>query len=156
MEQETTRGSEPKGVVVSSSEEQELEDLRAKCKAQERRIEFLESFLTQRLETTKSNYDKLKPYFESQKAKVMELFFAKFPCRLDYDQIIEQFRARHPQIPVTNLPRRVKELVSEQRLVSSYDQERKKVVFRLQVFPDTDDRKNQHDSMANLKSPEER
>ena len=33
MTQETTRGSEPKGVIVSSSEEQELEDLRQRNKA---------------------------------------------------------------------------------------------------------------------------
>jgi hypothetical protein len=158
MEQETTRGSEPKAVVVSSDPQRQLleqiEDLKRKLEGKDRRIVYLESFLNQKLETTKSNYEKLRPYFDSVKAKVMELFFAKFPCRLDYDEIIELFRERHPEISVAHLPRRIKEMCREGRLCSSYDEGRKKTVFYLKLFPDIDDRKNQHGSMANLKSPD--
>ena len=143
-------------ILVSSDPQRQLleqiEDLKRRLEGKDRRIAYLETFLTQRLETTKSNYEKLKPYFDSQKEKIMQVFFAKFPCRLDYDQIIESFRARHPEISIAHLPRRIKEMCQEGRLCRSYDEERKKVVFHLDLFPD--DRKNQHAETTNQKSPE--
>jgi len=136
---ETTSESEAEAVVSSDpTRQQEIEDLRRRLEAKDRKIAYLESFLNQKLETTRKNYQDLKPYFDSQKDKIMQLFFKNFPCRLDYDQIIELFQKKHPQIPVTNLPRRIKEMVQEQRLVSSYDQERGKVIFHLKLFPQDD------------------
>jgi len=146
------QSSEPKAVVVSSSEEQELEDLRAKCKAQQKRIEFLESFLSQKLEATRRSYAEMKPYFDSQKEKIMNLFFNCFPARLSYDDIIQKFRRKYPMISTAHLPRRIKEMCQEGRLCRSYDEERKKVVFHLDLFPD--DRENQHAETTNQKSPE--
>jgi hypothetical protein len=119
----------------------ELEDLRRKNKALEKRIKFLESFLVQKFEVTKKNYEDLKPYFEGQKNMVMQLFFEDHLQRLTYEEVLEKFRARHPQVSIVHLPRRLKEMVQEQRLVSCFDQERGRVVFHLKLFP-LDDKVN--------------
>ena len=143
-------------ILVSSDPQRQLreqiEDLKRKLESKDRKIAYLTSFLSERLETTKSNYEKLKPYFDGMKNKLMDLFFEDHLRRYTYEEIIEKFRARYPTIPTTHLPRRLKEMVQQQKLVSFYDQERGRVVFHLKLFPDGDDRKN----MASLKSPEER
>ena len=133
--QETTREeSEPKAVM--SSDQQELQDLRAKCEAQQRRLKFLESFLSQKLETTKSDYERLKPYFDGLKNWIMEIFFDDFPSRLSAEDVTEKFIAKHPRVNVSNLQRRIYELHDDGRLCRSYDEVRKRVVFYLCLFPD--------------------
>jgi hypothetical protein len=96
----------------------------------------------------------MQPYFDSMKAKVMDLFFEDYFQRLTYDEILEKFKARHPQISLTNLPRRIKELVAEQRLVSAYDQGRGRVIFHLKLLPipEVDDKRN----VESLKNSEEK
>jgi len=153
MTQETTRGSEPKILVSSDPQRQlleQIEDLKRKLEGKDRKIAYLENLLSERLEITKKSYEDLKPYFEGMKAKLMDLFFEDHLRRYTYEEIIEKFRARYPTIPTTHLPRRLKEMVQEQKLVSFYDQERGRVVFHLKLFPDTRRQDNSIGSMANL------
>jgi len=114
----------------------EVQDLKRKIEAQEKRIAELEALLSVRFEKTKTDYQRLKPFFDSQKNRVMQLFYDNFPCRLSYDQIVELYRQRHPQGSTVHLARRIKEMVQEKRLVSSYDPQTKRVVFHLCLFPD--------------------
>jgi hypothetical protein len=143
MMQETTgEESESKAVVSSDpTRQQEIEDLKRRLEAQDRRIKFLESLLAERFEVIKKNYTDLQPYFNSMKDKIMQLFFEDYFQRLTYEEIIELFQKKHPRISVSNLPRRVKELCEEKRLISCYDQERKRTIFHLRLMP-LDDKMN--------------
>jgi DNA repair exonuclease SbcCD ATPase subunit len=121
----------------------ELQDLRQRNKALEKKVRYLERLLSERFEKTRTDYEKLKPYFDSMKSKVMDIFFDNFPARLNYDQLIELFRARHPQISTAHLPRRIKEMCQEGRLSRSYDEETGKVVFHLKLMPIDDTKKRE-------------
>jgi len=134
----------------------ELEDLRARNKALEKKVQFFESLLSQKLEATRRSYAEMKPYFDSQKKQIMELFFENFPQRLSHQDIIDQFSARYPAVSTANLGRRVRELCEDKRLCSYYDQGRELTVFFLKLLPEGDDRKNQHGDTASLKSPEDK
>ena len=99
----------------------ELQDLRARNKALERRVKHLEFILAQRSKITKNRYRELQKHFESMKAKIMKIFLENIGCGLSYSQIYQQFRLRYPYIPCQNLNRRIRELTAEEKLWTTPD-----------------------------------
>jgi len=96
----------------------ELQDLQAKITALKRRIQFLEWRLKQREETTRKDFALLKPYFESMRQKIMEIFYEEIPVTqgLSHPEIQEFYAKRHPGSSTTDCPRRVRELVDQDKL----------------------------------------
>jgi len=89
----------------------QLKERDALIAAQKRRIEFLETRLAQRSEETKSDFQRLKPFFGSIQKKILEMFHDLSPERgLTMPELQEEFSARFPNIAVTNVPWRVFEL----------------------------------------------
>jgi hypothetical protein len=132
----------------------ELTDLRARNKALEKRVQLLEARIEQRYEITVTDYQKLLPYLESMRAKVLQLFFSVPPATgLTHQMIQEEFKLRFPMIKTVDLPRRTRELVKEGKLYSRQEEDGTK--FYLKLLPDTDDKKNEHAETTNQKSPED-
>ena len=84
----------------------------------EKRIEFLTWRLEQRERATKKDFEALKPYFESIKVKILAIFQEEIPVTtgLTHLEIQTIFAEKYPLIKTTDLSRRVRELVSENRL----------------------------------------
>jgi len=101
----------------------ELEDLRARNKALQRKIAFLEDRLSQRQVETQKDYERLKPYFDSIKDKIMQIFLNDVPVTdgLSHGELQQRFSEKYPDVSITDLPRRVRELVNDDRLWRAED-----------------------------------
>ena len=115
-----------------------VSSLSAENKALRTRVSFLESVLHERVEVTKKKgYQELKHFFDSQRAKVFQIFLddAEFAATSGFahEEIIREFTKKYPAIPTTNIPRRVRELVEQKRLWAAIDRASGKVVFRLKL-----------------------
>jgi len=94
-----------------------VEDCRRQNEALKRRVSFLEWRLEQRNEETTKDFHAMQPFFESMKAKIL-LIFHDLPLSmgLSHQEIQDQFAKLYPMIDITNVPRRVRELVNEGKL----------------------------------------
>jgi hypothetical protein len=96
---------------------EQLKQKDALINAQKRRIEFLEGRLAQRAEVTKKDFSKLQPYIESMQKRILQMFHSLNPeIGLTMPELQEEFSLRFPNISITNVPRRVFELVEQKRL----------------------------------------
>jgi len=85
--------------------------------AQKRRIEFLESRLAQRSEETHKDFQKLQPYIESMQRRILEMYHSLPAERgLTMPEVQKEFSLRFPNIPATHVPRRVYELIDQEKL----------------------------------------
>lgn len=127
-----------------------VEDLRQQNAALRRKVEHLEERLEQRFEVTVKNYQKLLPYLENMRAKVLQIFFELPPASgLTHEEIQEEFKAKFPMLNVTNIPRRTYELVEQRKLYSRQEEGRTKYYLRL--LPDLPtDRKETHGQAPEL------
>ena len=90
--------------------------------------------MIQRNVVTQRSYDKLKPVFESQKKKILQLFHELGGGHgLTHEEIASEFRRQYPKISTVNLNRRTRELVFEGMLWSSPDPETGKATFCLKL-----------------------
>lgn len=110
------------------------DDDKARIQTLRLRIAFLEQRLEQRSEKTKKDLKKLMPYFKTMRKKIMKIF-VDMPTSvgLTHQEIIEEFRSRFPKVNTAHVPRRVCELVSDERKLWSKTDEKGKVRFYLRL-----------------------
>jgi len=100
-----------------------MQDLKAQRDALKKRVEFLEERLTQRYEETRKDFQRLQPYLENMRAKILQVFVELPPTiELCHEEIIEEFKAKYPMLSTANVPRRVRELVEQGKLWSHKDE----------------------------------
>lgn len=99
-----------------------LNDEKARVRYLRDRIAFLESRLQQRTEKTVSHYQKLQPYLKSMRDKAFSIFLElPYDVGLLYEEFLIEFEKKYPDLPVKNLPRRLRELAVEGKLWSKQD-----------------------------------
>ena len=104
------------------NQQKEIEDLKNRLGAKDRRIAYLETILNQRVKRTTNMYEKLKPCFESMKGKILKIFLDSPAYGFSYNEIYQEFHQRYPAMPLQNLNRRIRELTRGGFLWSSPDQ----------------------------------
>lgn len=152
MEQQTTRDSLP---AVSGSPDQSLgallsliEDLRKQVLAKQRRIDFLEHVLAQRIELTENRYSEKRKCFDRVCDMVYQVFLRNPARGFSYDEFDQEFRVHFPNVPTGHLGRRLRDLRDQERLWSDVDPETREVRFWLRLQDDTE---IEHGERANLK-----
>jgi len=112
-----------------------VSDLRKQLEARQRRIDHLEFVLAERFKQTENRYRELQGYFETVRGMVMKIFLENGAgLGLDYDDIVAEFQRRFPKVSVTNLQRRIRELVQQGRLWTCPDRESGKQRFYLKLL----------------------
>ena len=108
--------------LYKSDSEDELADLRARILAKDRRISFLEQENTELRQTVKTLQERLSQRFqrtvrsfssddfEGLRGQVVKIFLDRPEDSFSMDEIVAEFRRRYPNVPATNIPRRVCEL----------------------------------------------
>lgn len=98
--------AEQKGVFALL---EDLAELRARNKALEKRIQFLEQRLEQRYVETKKEYDPCR--FDNMRDMVLKVFLDS-PATTEYTmaEVCEEFRAKYPHVNAANVNRRTLEL----------------------------------------------
>jgi hypothetical protein len=141
LEEQTTLKPQQLGTVLD-----ELSDLRARNRALETKVKFLEERLQQRYERTVKNYQELLPRIESIRAKVLQIFLEFPPATgLCHFEIAEEFKLRFPMIKTVDLPRRTRELCQQNKLYSRSEEDGR-TKFYLKLLPDTDDKESEGES----------
>jgi len=105
----------------------------AEIKGLHTRVEFLETRLEQRSLEAKKDLRKLLPYFADMRKRVMRIFMDMPNAGLSRQEIIEEFRRRFPRISTANIPRRVRECVTDDKKLWSKTDEQGTVRFYLRL-----------------------
>ena len=108
---------ETQSTLLTEYKEQ-LDDLRARVKAQKIRIDTLEERMLQRTKATVIDYQSLKAHFDSMHSKIIAIFLEDIDLTdgLTYAEIQKYFSRKYPMISATNVPRSVVELVKDKKL----------------------------------------
>ena len=95
-----------------------LQDLKARNKALEKKVALLTWRLEQRERATKKDFEALKPYFESIRLRILTIFQEEIPVTqgLTHPELQSIFAEKYPNAKITDIPRRVRELVDEKKL----------------------------------------
>lgn len=154
MTQETTRGSEAKGIIVSSDPQRQslldaterkgylgiIEDYKRQRDALKRRVEHLELVLAQRTELTENKYSSKRKYLDHTCDLVYQVFLKNPAKAFSYDEFDQEFRIHFPNVPTGHLGRRLRDLRDQERLWSDIDPETREVRFWLRLELLQDDR----------------
>jgi hypothetical protein len=101
-----------------------MQDLKAQRDALQKRVAWLEERLEQRHEETRKDFERMQPYLENMRAKIRQIFLDLPPTvGLTHQEIQDEFHDRYPMVSITNVPRRVRELVEQGDLWSKTDDE---------------------------------
>jgi hypothetical protein len=113
-----------------------INDLIMQRETWKKKAEFYEARLQQRYEKTIHDYQKILPYLEHMRQKVLKIFMDLPPAvGWTHEEIQERFKEEYPMLCITNVPRRVRELVEQNKLWSQKD-EKGDVRFYLKLKDD--------------------
>jgi hypothetical protein len=139
MEEQTTRlgdKTELQGLLdIISDQRQQLE-------MKQKRVEYLEFVLAERMKATRNRYAELKPYFETLQKEVLKIFLELPAAGLTYQEIYQEFHQKYPNVNTVNLLRRIRELVEQKKLWTSPDPVSGKIRFYLKL--DKTEEKEEH------------
>ena len=113
-----------------------LDDEKARVRTLRLKIVFLEDRLLQREQKTVSHYRQALPYLKGMRDKIFKIFL-EIPANmgLTHEEIIEEFSKRYPNVNTKNIPRRTRELVSDEKKLWSKQDEDGTVRFYLKLKP---------------------
>lgn len=120
-----------------------MHDLKEKCKAQKRRIEcledrnsFLELRLRQRIKLTENKYRMHEKDFKKIEKLCLSIFRETPEQMFSYEEFLQAFKNRYPDRPITNLPRRIRQLFYDGHLTRQPNPEDGKQTYALKLVPD--------------------
>jgi len=94
-----------------------------RCKAKERRIDYLEhrnalveKILRRRIVLTENKFRKLEKNFTRMEKLCLAIFRENPEVSYTYEAFQAEFRRRHPTLPTANLPRRIRQLYYDEHL----------------------------------------
>jgi hypothetical protein len=138
IESKAVVSSDPMSQTVNSAELAGLlaiiDDLRQQVAVKQKRIEYLEFVLAERMQAARNRYAELKPYFETLQKETLKIFL-ELPVGvgLTYEEVYSEFHERYPAVNTVNLYRRICELKEEKKLWTCPDAVSGKVRFYLSV-----------------------
>jgi hypothetical protein len=110
-----------------------INDQKKQLEAKDKRIQFLESRLAQRIVKTQNLYQQRKTHFSDMQDRAYQIFLDFPEIGFTYEELVEEWNARYPSISPVNLPRRVRELAEQSLLWDAFDPETRKVYHYLRL-----------------------
>jgi site-specific DNA-adenine methylase len=110
-----------------------IADQRKQLEMKQKYIEQLEFRLEQRTEVTKNLYQQRKAHFSDMQDRVYRIFLDYPKIAFCYEELIEEWKAKYPNVSPVNVPRRTRELAEQDLLWSAMDPESHKVYHYLRL-----------------------
>lgn len=111
----------------------ELQEIRAEREALKKRVRWLEMRLEQRIEKTVNHYQERRSRLDRMQNMALQLFIENPNIPFTYEELVEEWKVKYPDVSCINLPRRIRELAEQNLVWRVEDPETKKALHYLKL-----------------------